>query len=392
MAIRIVTAVFESLIFSFTMFGVAHRREVRPFYQHALFIIINTVMLYFLALNNFWELILFFVVFMGVYTTLFDVDLKTTALGGVSTYMFVTVNQLICALLSLLWYGEIIDYRVIFRYANWPILLVSFILAIIFIVAFNMFIAIPRRQSKVRYTFADLPVRINLLLGLMLITLVSWNLRYLYKNWENVDSVPGLSDKIIILVLFASAMVGGMMMIINRYLMKSLILDHVSESAQRDVMTGTLNREAGLTILKDMMKSSRETGSQLTLCFVDINNLKFVNDKFGHHEGDRLISIVSSTISESLRSRDILARLGGDEFIVIFGGCDVKRARAIWSRILDQFKTINLSGELNFPVGISSGFVEYDPERHLSTKSLLREADEKMYKDKKSRKSHRNLK
>ncbi len=59
-------------------------------------------------------------------------------------------------------------------------------------------------------------------------------------------------------------------------------------------------------------------------------------------------------------------------------------------RILDKFKRINLSGELDFPVGISSGFVEYDPEKHKTTKQLLREADEKMYKDKKSRRSYRN--
>jgi len=374
------------------MFGVAHRKEVRPFYQHALFVSINTVMLYFLKLNSIWDLMIFFVVFMSAYTILFDVDLKTTALGGVSTYLFITINQLVSALVALLFYEERIDYRMIFRSAHWSILVFSCFMALIFIILFNMLIAIPRRKSKVRYSFKDLSVRINLLLSFVLIMMMSWNIRYLYRNWENVNAVPGLSSKIIILVLFAAAMVGGMMLTVNRYLMKAQLLDHVSENAQRDVMTGALNREAGLAILKDMMKSSRETGSQLTLCFVDINNLKFVNDKFGHHEGDRLINIVSSTIAESLRNRDIVARLGGDEFIVIFAGCDVVRARVIWGRILDQFKNINLSGDLNFPVGISSGFVEYDPDRHTTTKVLLREADEKMYKDKKSRKSYRNLK
>jgi len=73
------------------MFGVAHRKEVRPFYQHALFVSINTVMLYFLKLNSIWDLMIFFVVFMSAYTILFDVDLKTTALGGVSTYLFITI-------------------------------------------------------------------------------------------------------------------------------------------------------------------------------------------------------------------------------------------------------------------------------------------------------------
>lgn len=392
MVTKILSAIFESLIFSFTMFGVAHRREERPVYQHALFILLNTVMLYFLDLNSLWELVAFFIVMLSAYTTIFDVDLKTTALGGVSTYIFVTINQLMSALLGLLTYQERVDYRLMFRSQHWPIIAFSAVFAIAMIVMYNMFIAMPRRKAKARFSFSDLTVRINIILALVLIMMLSWNIRYLYRNWENVNSVPGLASKIIILVLFASGMVGGMMLVVNRYLMKSTMLTHVSETSQRDVMTGTLNRDAGLAILKDMMKASRETGAQLTLCFVDINNLKFVNDKFGHHEGDRLIGIVSSTISESLRDRDIVARLGGDEFIVIFAGCDVTRARVIWSRILDQFKKINLSGELNFPVGISSGFVEYDPERHATTKQLLREADEKMYKDKKSRRSYRSSK
>lgn len=392
MITRILSAIFESLIFSFTMFGVAHRREERPVYQHALFILLNTVMLYFLDLNVLWELILFFAVMMGTYTTIFDVDLKTTGLGGVTTYIFVTVNQLVMALLGLLLYQERVDYRLLFRSTHIPLLVFSGVFAVSMIVMYNMFIAIPRRKAKSRFSFYDLTVRINVMLSLVLITMLSWNIRYLYRNWENVNAVPGLASKIIILVIFAAALVGGMMLVVNRYLMKSLMLNQVSETTQRDIMTGTLNREAGMAILKDMMRASRETGAQLTVCFVDINNLKYVNDNFGHHEGDRLISIVSTTIAESLRTRDIVARLGGDEFIVIFAGCDVVRARVIWSRILEQFKKINLSGELKYPVGISSGFVEYDPDRHTSTKILLREADEKMYKDKKSRKHYRNMK
>lgn len=392
MVTRILTALLESFIFSFTMFGVAHRREQRPVYQHALFIFINTVMLYFLDLNTVWELMIFFVVMLSAYTTLFDLDLKVTGLGGVTTYIFVTINQLVSALLSLLIYQERLDYRLLFRSQHWPISVFSIVFAMALIMMYNMFIALPRRKSRTRTNFSDLTVRINMILAMVLITMLSWNIRYMYRNWENVNAVPGLASKIIILVIFASTMVGIMMIVVNRYLMKSLLLNHVSETSQRDMMTGTLNRDAGLAILKDMMKSSRETGAQLTVCFVDINNLKFVNDKFGHHEGDRLISIVSSTIGESLRDRDVVARLGGDEFIVIFAGCDVARARTIWSRILDKFKQINLSGELSFPVGISSGFVEYDPDKHATTKQLIREADERMYKDKKSRRSYRNMK
>ncbi len=388
----ILTAAAESLIISFTMFGVAHRRKSRPVYQHALFILINTVMLYFLDFDSIWEVMALFTIMLSSFTVIFDVDLKTVALGGVSTYFFVIVNQLSTALLALLLYGEKYDYRIFFQSEHGLMHVFTVVFAAVLIVLYNMFIALPRHKAKTRVSFSDLTVRINLILASILILMLSWNIKYLYKNWENVDAVPGLSDKIIILVLFASLMVGGMIFIVNRYLMKSMILFNVSERSQKDMMTGTLNREAGIAILKDMMKTSRETGAKLTVCFVDINNLKFVNDKFGHQEGDRLIGIVSSTIAESLRNMDIVARIGGDEFIVIFAGCDMAKARSIWGRILGKFKKINLSGDLNFPVGISSGFVEYDPEKHTSTKMLIREADEKMYKNKKVRKSHRNFK
>ncbi len=392
MFIRLLTAAAESMLISFTMFGVAHRRKSRPVYQHALFILLNMVMLYFLDLNAIWEVMFFFAVMLGAFTGIFEVDLRTVALGGVTTYVFLTVNMLATALFSLLIFNEKYDYRLLFQSAHLSMHVFTIVFAVILIIMFNMFIAMPRHKARTRVSYGDLTVRINLILSFILIVMLSWNLSYLYKNWENVSAVPGLSDKIIILVIFASAMVGGMIFVVNRYLMKSMLLFHVSETSQKDVMTGTLNREAGLAILKDMMKASRETGAKLTICFVDINNLKFVNDKFGHTEGDKLISIVSSSISENLRGMDIVARMGGDEFIVIFAGCDLSKAREIWGRILEKFKKINLSGELNFPVGISSGFVEYDPEKHTSVKTLIREADQKMYTDKRLRKSHRNYK
>ncbi len=112
-----------------------------------------------------------------------------------------TINQLVSSLLGLLIYQERIDFRMLFRSTHLPVLIFSTLFALAMIMMFNMSIAIPRRKAKTRVTFSDITVRINIVLSVVLITMLSWNLRYLYKNWENVNAVPGLASKIIILVI-----------------------------------------------------------------------------------------------------------------------------------------------------------------------------------------------
>ncbi|MEH7331228.1 GGDEF domain-containing protein [Neobacillus drentensis] len=87
------------------------------------------------------------------------------------------------------------------------------------------------------------------------------------------------------------------------------------QHASIDMLTGIRNRRSGIELLRELLKEDKQ---EFIICYIDINNLKIVNDRFGHSIGDDLIKTCCETISENLDHQDVLFRLGGDEFIVIF--------------------------------------------------------------------------
>ncbi len=177
----------------------------------------------------------------------------------------------------------------------------------------------------------------------------------------------------------------------NILIRNNIRLTLVRDMAHTDALTGVLSREKGLSILKSKIHASRKSNDPLTICFIDINNLKKVNDRFGHEEGDRLIEIVSSTIKRMLRKRDVMCRLGGDEFLLVFDSCLLNDAKFSWSRIEKKLKSLNYSKDLKFCVSVSVGFAQYDKRKHTSIKCLIKEADEEMYKQKKINKFYEKV-
>ncbi len=87
-----------------------------------------------------------------------------------------------------------------------------------------------------------------------------------------------------------------------------------------DMMTGVLNRRAGLSRLNAMRNKAILEGKALSICFLDNNGLKEVNDTFRHEAGDTLINTVANSVRQRIRENDLLARLGGDEFLIVFWG------------------------------------------------------------------------
>jgi len=92
---------------------------------------------------------------------------------------------------------------------------------------------------------------------------------------------------------------------------------------QRDQLTGLYRREQICEIIKD----------NYVVAMLDINDLKRVNDRHGHAEGDRLIKQVASNIKSCVRCEDTVIRYGGDEFVVIFDNCNKEQVEVIVSRI-----------------------------------------------------------
>lgn len=158
--------------------------------------------------------------------------------------------------------------------------------------------------------------------------------------------------------------------------------------ASKDDMTGIFNRKTGIQELYKEIKLSERRQSMLSLCYIDIDNLKFINDNFGHKEGDEIIKKTVSIINNTLRETDEMARMGGDEFLVIFPDTSVNNAKVVMKRVLEKIDGFNRKRSKPYELSISFGFAQYDHSYRLNADKLIEAADTEMYRMKRSHKKN----
>lgn len=158
-----------------------------------------------------------------------------------------------------------------------------------------------------------------------------------------------------------------------------------------DPMTGVSNRRTGLMILEKELTMVSRSDTSLSICFIDVDGLKAVNDTYGHAEGDSLINFIVSCIKSSVREIDTVSRMGGDEFFIIFPGCNESNALDVVDRICDKLKEHNKRGEKPFKYSFSYGIIEITNSSNLSANDVIKAADKKMYDNKLLKKKSGNL-
>ncbi len=147
-----------------------------------------------------------------------------------------------------------------------------------------------------------------------------------------------------------------------------------------DNLTKIYNSRVGLEKLETLMYMKDEKNQPLTICYLDVNNLKIVNDKLGHNIGNQLLIDVVKIIKQNIRNLDYLSRLGGDEFLLVLPNLTLLESREVMKRINKKIESFNALPEREYIISISFGIVEYDGKENLD--ELIIRADRKMYKHK----------
>lgn len=156
-----------------------------------------------------------------------------------------------------------------------------------------------------------------------------------------------------------------------------------------DELTGLLTRQEGLAYLAKHIDFASLSGYSLVVCFIDVNDLKTVNDKYGHHEGDILIKSIVKILTSVHRDDDFMFRYGGDEFILCINNANIQQAQRMKIRIDRAFDDFNKSSNKEYYVSASFGFAEYKYNENMKLEELIELADSEMYKDKLRQKKER---
>ncbi len=158
--------------------------------------------------------------------------------------------------------------------------------------------------------------------------------------------------------------------------------------ADMDALTGVYARRAGIEKLKKIFGKKENFSKDLSVIFVDINNLKKVNDTYGHKLGDELIQNTVKIMKEVVREEDFIFRYGGDEFVIVLLGVNKELAEKIWERIEEKFQNKNLESEEIYILSASHGVIYVKIDETIKVLDIIKYADKRMYVDKsKSKKS-----
>lgn len=232
------------------------------------------------------------------------------------------------------------------------------------------------------------------LLNLLAIFFVAVLCLDFYAKYAKRDEIHIIREYVLANGIFILAAVlfifGGTLYLINSLIASRIKLQRKIDMYSLDDLTGVLNRGAGIRFLEEQLRASKRKKQPITICYMDIDNLKDVNDRFGHREGDRLIVAIVDVIKRNIRETDQIMRIGGDEFVIIFPDCTTDKSKQIMKRIREKIKEVEFTanGE-KFEASFCYGFAEYSKGSHVNTvESLLDMADQQMYKYKRLKSQH----
>jgi two-component system cell cycle response regulator len=158
------------------------------------------------------------------------------------------------------------------------------------------------------------------------------------------------------------------------------------QMALRDDLTGLHNRRGFIALATQHLRWARDTGQHMMMFFADLDGLKWINDHYGHGEGDRAISLAAACIKETFRKFDVTARLSGDEFVALIMEEPGRSAETICRRL--QKNLADCAGdESPYRLSMSVGVAHFDPDKPVTLQELMKQADTELYQHKRKERS-----
>ena len=203
-------------------------------------------------------------------------------------------------------------------------------------------------------------------------------------SWATIDVLAGrYIDNPKMLYWDWGAVLSGFILLVIGLSMLRERLEGALFQSRKDTLTGLVNKGGFYQVVSAEIELCRRYKRTLSIAYIDCDNFKQVNDRFGHHVGDKLLRMVSKTMQRKLRGSDMPGRLGGDEFAVMLPETNAEACRMViemlQQRLLQEMK------ENDWPVTFSIGIATFI-RMPASIEFMIRQADKLMYSVKNSSK------
>jgi diguanylate cyclase (GGDEF)-like protein/PAS domain S-box-containing protein len=157
------------------------------------------------------------------------------------------------------------------------------------------------------------------------------------------------------------------------------IQTELHELTLTDELTSLYNRRGFFTLAAQALRYARRTSKNCIVIYADLDNLKAVNDKFGHATGSQMIIDASTIFRSFFRDSDIAARIGGDEFVIFVQDSSEVGTKIIKQRLQKLIDDFNETNSHCYLMSISFGIAHFDPKSEATVEDLVSEADRLMY-------------
>jgi diguanylate cyclase (GGDEF)-like protein len=186
------------------------------------------------------------------------------------------------------------------------------------------------------------------------------------------EILPDNSERLVTISALEKLFMFDIALVFETYLHS--LISEIKEVSRTDPLTGLQNTRNLAEILTQILNAAQRRSEPVSLVYIDVNDLKIINDTQGHQRGDETLRIVAHAIKSISRKEDHCFRYGGDEFCTIIPNCTVEQAEnAYGQRLLNEIH----KHERNLT--LSMGYAQTGPADYVSPEELIRQADERMY-------------
>ena len=160
----------------------------------------------------------------------------------------------------------------------------------------------------------------------------------------------------------------------------------IHDLSLRDELTGLYNRRGFYVLAEQALRLAQRSGEPFSVLFLDLDNLKQINDRHGHETGSALIQQMAAILCDTFRETDVISRLGGDEFVVACKASTAEIRNAI-QRLQNSTADLNHTAARPYNLSFSLGHATTDHLVYQTLEDMLQHADQAMYEVKRRKKS-----